>query len=94
MTLSQTNGFAAVFGDVRVPDAQPSRVGATAATSSAAAASHRLHFVDHDLTKRQRALLVVSVFVTALLVTYLTGIRPGKGMWWGGWGVHFGKQHS
>lgn len=87
MTLSQTNGFAAVFGDVRVPDAQPSRVGATAA-------SHRLHFVDHDLTKRQRALLVVSVFVTALLVTYLTGIRPGKGMWWGGWGVHFGKQHS
>lgn len=69
MTLSKTNGLAALVGDGMLPEVQQSGVGASAES----------HYVEHDLTKRQRALLVVSVFVTALLVTYLTGIRPGKG---------------
>lgn len=36
------------------------------------------HFIENDLTKRQRRLLVGSVFVTAVMVTYFTGIRPGN----------------
>lgn len=35
-------------------------------------------FIDHDLTERQRWLVTISVFMTAILVIYFTGIRPGE----------------
>lgn len=57
--------------------ADSTRAESVMATSATTVMYSPGYFIEHDLTKRQRLLLVASVFVTALLVTYVTGIRPG-----------------